>query len=223
MELALGGNLTLFLGEGINFRYYKPGSKLPDKHQLLLKLGDGGALVATVQMYGGMLVYPDDAPDNPYISGSRAKPSPLSGAFNRAYFDTLLQNAKPSSMSAKAFLATGQRIPGLGNGVLQDILFNAGLSPRCKMESLSQEEICKLFDCVKGMLQDMAQKGGRDTETDLFGMKGGYTTILSRNTVGTACPRCGGTIVREAYLGGNVYYCPGCQKSITKSGPFGPL
>ncbi len=56
------------------------------------------------------------------------------------------------------------------------------------------------------------RRGGRDTETDLFGMKGGYASILSRNTVGTACPRCGGTIAREAYLGGNVYYCPGCQK-----------
>jgi formamidopyrimidine-DNA glycosylase len=27
-----------------------------------------------------------------------------------------------------------------------------------------------------------------------------------------ACPKCGGTIVKEAYLGGAVYYCPVCQK-----------
>jgi len=26
------------------------------------------------------------------------------------------------------------------------------------------------------------------------------------------CPACGGKIVREAYLGGNIYYCPECQK-----------
>jgi formamidopyrimidine-DNA glycosylase len=115
-------------------------------------------------------------------------------------------------MSVKAFLATKQRIPGFGNGVLQDILFNAGLSPRRKLNTLSEAELDRLYDSVKRTLAEMTEKGGRDTETDLFGMKGGYASILSRNTLGTACPRCGNTIVREAYLGGNVYYCRECQK-----------
>ncbi len=40
------------------------------------------------------------------------QPWPLTDAFDRAYFDTLL---KPGTgwLSAKAFLATEQRIPGL--------------------------------------------------------------------------------------------------------------
>ena len=25
------------------------------------------------------------------------------------------------------------------------------------------------------------------------------------------CPACGGSIIREAYMGGNVYFCPNCQ------------
>ncbi len=210
VELAMGGNLTLFLGEGIKLRFLKPGSKIPDKHQLMLNLDDGSALAATIQMYGGMFVYPDDQPQNPYVLGSRAKPSPLSEIFDRNYFKMLL-TATSSSQSAKAFLATEQRIPGLGNGVLQDILFNAWINPRKKLDTLSEAELDILFDSVKSTLADMAAKGGRDTETDLFGLPGGYASILSRNTVGTACPRCGGIIVTEAYLGGSVYYCPGCQ------------
>jgi formamidopyrimidine-DNA glycosylase len=115
-------------------------------------------------------------------------------------------------MSAKAFLATKQRIPGLGNGVLQDILFNAGIHPKTKIETLSDEKINDLYESVKSTLSEMTKKGSRDTEKDLFGNYGGYTTKLSKKTMGTPCPVCGSSIVRQAYLGGNVYFCPICQK-----------
>jgi formamidopyrimidine-DNA glycosylase len=114
--------------------------------------------------------------------------------------------------SAKAFLATKQRIPGLGNGVLQDILFNARVHPKRKMSTLTDKEMSTLFDSVKNTLFEMTAKGGRDTERDLFGCSGGYRTILSAKTIDNPCPVCGGKIVREAYLGGNIYYCPECQK-----------
>jgi formamidopyrimidine-DNA glycosylase len=58
----------------------------------------------------------------------------------------------------------------------------------------------------------MTDLGGRDTEKDLFGNMGGYKTILSKNTVQNPCPGCGGTIIKEAYMGGAVYFCPVCQK-----------
>ena len=58
----------------------------------------------------------------------------------------------------------------------------------------------------------MAFKGGRDTEKDLFGCLGGYMTCLSKNTLDKPCPVCGGTIRKESYMGGSIYYCEGCQK-----------
>lgn len=211
VELATEGGPTLFFSDGTNLRHHGPGAKLPEKHQLLLTLDDGGALTGSVRMYGALLCYPDAAVDNGYITGSRRKPSPLTGDFDREYFDGLIRNERERGLSAKAFLATEQRIPGLGNGVLQDILFNAGLHPRRKMDTLSGEETDRLYRCVRDTLKDMTDRGGRDTEADLFGLPGGYTTILSRNTLGAPCPRCGGAIVREAYLGGNVYSCRECQ------------
>ena len=57
----------------------------------------------------------------------------------------------------------------------------------------------------------MTDRGGRDTEKDLFGTPGGYAVQLSRNTCAEPCPVCGGPIVKEAYLGGAVYYCLHCQ------------
>jgi formamidopyrimidine-DNA glycosylase len=58
----------------------------------------------------------------------------------------------------------------------------------------------------------MTDKGGRDMEKDLYGQPGGYVCLLSKNTLDKPCPVCGETLVRQAYLGGNIYFCPGCQR-----------
>ncbi len=213
---GVGGIVEVHAGEWLidyttNLRYYEPGEPLPQKHQLLLEFEDCSALVATVQMWGGMMCHrPDELTG--LVDGDMARkcPSPLSAAFDRAYFDTLLTDAA-SKLSAKAFLATEQRIPGLGNGVLQDLLWRARIHPKRKMNTLAAEEWEALFDAVKNGLQIMTQMGGRDTETDLFGRPGGYTTILSKNTVDHPCPECESSIRKEAYMGGSIYYCPGCQ------------
>jgi len=109
-------------------------------------------------------------------------------------------------------LATEQRIPGLGNGILQDILFNAKLHPKKKVGSLSDGDKEALFDSLKITICAMASEGGRDTERDLFGNPGSYKTILCKNTVNKPCSICGTMIKKEAYMGGSVYYCDKCQE-----------
>ena len=115
-------------------------------------------------------------------------------------------------MSAKAFLATEQRIPGLGNGVLQDILHKARIHPKRKVETLTDGEREPLFHSVKSTLKEMTAQGGRDTTRDLFSKPGGYRTRLSQITVDKPCPVCGGMIVKQPYMGGSIYFCDGCQK-----------
>lgn len=125
-------------------------------------------------------------------------------------FEKLFVEAK-KSLSAKALLATEQRIPGVGNGVTQDILFNASIHPKQKVSILPDGKKKKLFVSLKETLQQMTNLGGRDTQLDLYGNRGGYRTILSAQTWKEPCLCCGGAIVKEAYLGGSVYYCPNCQ------------
>jgi formamidopyrimidine-DNA glycosylase len=161
-------------------------------------------------MYGGLWACPEDRNDNKYYLIAKAKPSPLTEGFDEAYFHSLF-DADTAKLSLKALLATEQRIPGLGNGVLQDILFNAGMHPKKKAGSMSPADRRLLFDAVKTTLAAMLAGGGRDTENDIFGKPGGYRTKLSRLTAGQPCPVCGGPITKEAYLGGSVYYCAGCQ------------
>lgn len=194
-------------------RFHKKGAKLPEKHQLYLEFEDATALTCTIQMWGSMFCFREGEENG--IPGQHIindTPSPLEQGFHEKYFRELLQKEKLSSLSAKAFLTTQQRIPGLGNGVVQDILFTAKLHPRRKMSTLSEEELKGLFNAIKSTLADMWKKGGRDTEYDLYGSRGGYKTILSKNTVNRPCPVCNTLIKKENYLGGSIYFCEECQR-----------
>ena len=188
-------------------RYHALGEKLPKSHQLLLTFDDDTYLSCTVQMWGSLLC---SLAVNP--SDDIEKPSPLEDAFNEVYWDRLLQSAK-SNLSMKALLATEQRIPGLGNGVLHDILFNARLHPKRKLETLTDDDKGKLYNSIKTTLKAMRDGGGRDTERDLFNQWGGYQTILSANSwkYSGHCSVCTGDLVKTAYLGGAIYFCPTCQ------------
>lgn len=212
IDLLLDDETHIALSDGVNLRYYAPGADVPPKYQLLIAFDDDSFLVLTVAMYGGISVFQETF-DNPYYLGALSKPSPLGNSFDEAYFGRLFAGAKPN-LSAKAFLATEQRIPGLGNGVLQDILFKARIHPKRKLATMGDAELGRMYASVKSTLQEMTDRGGRDTEKDLLGKPGGYKTLLSKNTCSDPCPVCGGTIVKEAYLGGAVYYCPACQPLI---------
>jgi formamidopyrimidine-DNA glycosylase len=201
----------LLFAEGVVLRALGSGDARPKKHQLLVEFEDGSALAASVQMYGGLWAIAATGFENPYYDAARSKPSPLSEAFDRTHFDRLCGEPAVRGLSAKALLATEQRIPGFGNGVLQDVLYEAGVHPRRKVASLADAELERLFGSIKATLAAMTRGGGRDTERDLFGHEGGYPTRASRRTLGRPCPRCGAPIARQAYLGGAVYTCPGCQ------------
>ena len=131
--------------------------------------------------------------------------------FDYAYFQELKKEAS-GTLSMKAFLATEQRIPGLGNGVLQDILLQAGLHPKKKVGTVPESRWKQVYQAVTDTLEKMTAAGGRSTEKDLFGKPGRYPVMLSKNTVGKACPYCGTLIQKASYLGGTVYFCSRCQE-----------
>lgn len=204
-------DMRIAFSEGINLRFIENNKKLPKKHQLLIEFEDDTFLTASVQMYGGMLAFDEGALDDGYYLAALGAINPLSDDFNMNYFTELVNKDGMEKLSIKAFLATEQRIPGLGNGVLQDILYNAKINPKRKVNTLADSEKDNLLKAIKSTLKEMAEMGGRDTEKDLFGNQGGYKTKASKFTKGNPCPFCDGEIIKASYMGGSVYYCSGCQ------------
>lgn len=212
VDILCDNDTSISIGDGTNLKYFPSVEPHPAKHQLLIVFDDKSFLVFTVAMYGAILAYQGEL-DNFYHRNSLNSISALSDEFNEQYFDNIFKSVK-KDMSIKALLATEQRIPGLGNGVLQDILFNAGIHPKRKISKISDLEKGDLFHSLKVTLQSMTDKGGRDTEKDFYGNFGKYKTLLSKNTYKNPCPNCGGQIIKEAYMGGTIYYCSDCQKEM---------
>ncbi len=208
-EMAFDNGKKLCFNDGINIRLTDR-DKVPQNYQLLMEFDDATAMVFTVAMYGSIILHDGDF-DNRYYLKSKTAVSPFSEEFALCY-QNLLNSAK-ATLSVKAFLATEQRFPGIGNGVLQDILLAAGVHPKQKIGTLSKGEQDKLLSCIVSVLHSMTDKGGRDTEKNIFGQAGGYQTKLSKNTYSSGCVQCGGEIIKESYLGGTIYYCKSCQKA----------
>jgi formamidopyrimidine-DNA glycosylase len=162
-------------------------------------------------MHGGLYAFATGSFNNPNLAAARAKPSPLVDDFDAAYFARIINAPGTEKLSLKALLATEQRIPGLGNGVLQGILFSASLHARRKVPDPTPVQRYALLAAIKSTLAEMTAQTGRDTELDLYGRPGAYCTLRSRHAVGEPCRRCGGAIRKEPYLGGAVYWCGGCQ------------
>lgn len=107
--------------DGAYPKYYDDIKKFPKKHQLAIYFDDETAVFVSIQMYGIIFIFPKGKCTESYYISSSSKIDPLCDEFTFEYFRSLYP-VSHKKLSAKAFLATEQRIPGLGNGVLQDIL-----------------------------------------------------------------------------------------------------
>jgi formamidopyrimidine-DNA glycosylase len=202
LGLGVGGERILF---------HRDESTLPKKHQLLLHFEDGTYLTVTVQGWGAAwLLHRSEVADHPHLGKQGV--SPLSDAFTWEYFRGLFETlAAKDSRSAKYFIISEPGIWGVGNGCLQDILFRARIHPRRRAVDITGQERQALYRAIRETLQQMVGLGGRDSEYDLYGRPGGYRRILDSRSVGRPCPECRTPIEKSQYLGGAVYFCPGCQ------------
>ena len=210
--LPLEPGYVLLLGEcGGKVLYHPPDARIPAKYHLFLTFEDGSFFTVTTQMWGAMELYEAGEEQNrQYVVDMR--PTPVEPAFTFDYFAALLDElAQGEKRSAKALLTQDQIIPGLGNAIAQDILFNARLNPRHSIADLAPDQKRALYESIIDTVHEVIDKGGRYDEYDLYGQRGGYERIMDKNALGRPCPECGGEVVKIQYLGGSCYLCPHCQ------------
>jgi formamidopyrimidine-DNA glycosylase len=201
------------LGEcGGKALYHPTGSNPPPKYHLLIAFEDGSYFSITTAMWGAMELY-ERGQESGRLYVKDMRTTPLEDGFTFEYFsglvDSLLAGEK---RSVKALLTQDQLIPGLGNAITQDILFNARLHPRHPISELEAEQRLALYKAIVNTVQEAITKGGRYDEVDLFNQHGGYVRLMDKQALERPCPVCGGEVQKIAYLGGSCYLCPECQK-----------
>ena len=209
---AIEPDYTVVLGGGgERIVYHRSAASLPKKYQLFLHFTDDTYLTVTVQGWGSTFLFdPNELSRHPFIN--RVNPPPLSQAFTLDYFHGLFTALEANdARSVKYFMISKPGVLGVGNGCLQDILWHAKIHPRRRAIELNAAQQNALYSSIRETLQKMVEGGGRDGDYDLYDHPGGYKRLLHSKAVGQPCPDCHTPIVKEAYLGGAVYFCPKCQ------------
>lgn len=210
--IPLEPGYVLTFGEwGGKLLYHEKGTKVPPKFHLLLHFTDGSSLSLMIQMWGAVELYQQgEEQKRKYVKDMA--PDPIDPDFTLQYFQDLLKSLLPKGKrSVKSFLTQDQIIPGIGNSILQDILFHAKLHPKHSIQKLSSEQITGLFDSIQHVINQAITQGGRNDECNLLGNPGAYKRILDSLSVGKPCPICQTIIEKNSYLGGACYFCPSCQ------------
>jgi formamidopyrimidine-DNA glycosylase len=208
----IGAGYTLVLGcGGERILFHTDERSLPKKHQLFLHFEDGAYLTVTISGWGNTLLLPRaEAGQHQHVQQDRI--TPLDDAFTWDYFCQLFEPlAQDSKASLKYFLISEPGVWGIGNGCLQDILFHTRVHPKRRAVDITGQERQALYRAIRETLNQMVVLGGRESECDLYGNRGGYVRILDSATTGQPCPECGTPIEKIQYLGGACYLCPSCQ------------
>jgi len=220
---SFGRSIYLHLGEymlwwsdtGGKLLYHAAGEKLPKNYHLGWEFTDGSALTFAMRMWGGVKLL-DDSEFNQKPHNETGV-EPLSDEFTLERFNEMLDEyPEKTSKGIKGFLVTTgyvtpNHIAGLGNAIVQDILFHARLSPRRKTMDIRLEERQRLLEAINSTVAEATRLGGRYDEVDLYGQKGGYIRLMDSKTKDTPCTNCGTDIQKISYLGGSCYICPNCQ------------
>ena len=128
-------------------------------------------------------------------------------------FGDMLQQRK---MKLKPLLMDQKFVAGIGNIYSDEILFGAGLRHDRGSETLTSQEVRRLYRAMVETLQDAIKHRGSsladEQYRDLFGKVGDYQAqhkVYDRE--GQACPRCRSVVARLKVGGRSSFYCPQCQ------------
>jgi formamidopyrimidine-DNA glycosylase len=182
---------------------------LPEKHRVIIDFSDHSCLAINFWWFG-YVHYADQLKNHKMTAnlGSNAidlSPDGLSALLNKR------------RGTLKTFMLDQDRIAGIGNFYIHDILFQARLHPLRLIQTLSNDEINALAVAIRDRLQLSINKGGFFYEMDLYGQKGGFimTDLVIGYKENQPCPVCNTTIQKIKTGSTHSFICPNCQKSPT--------
>jgi formamidopyrimidine-DNA glycosylase len=215
--LRLDGDdvLVIHLGMSGQLLRTKTAREATAKHtHVVITFTQGGQLrFVDPRTFGEMFVTERDNVDAQVPELAHLGIDPLETAMSWENFGNLLAQRhaklKPLLMDQK-FLA------GIGNIYSDEILWGAGLRWDRVSDTLTAQEVRRLYRAMMETLQDAVKHRGSsladEQYVDLFGKPGEFQqfhNVYARE--GEACPRCRHTVVRERVSGRSTFFCSACQ------------
>jgi formamidopyrimidine-DNA glycosylase len=134
-------------------------------------------------------------------------PDPLDDAFTREILADILEDAGRSQI--KGVLRHQGTIAGIGNAYSDEILHTAKMSPFKPANSLTADELDRLFAAIKDELGDAVKRSRGLPASELKGEKKTHMAVHGR--AGEKCPVCGDTVCEVSFADTSLQYCPTCQ------------
>lgn len=106
----------------------------------------------------------------------------------------------------KAALMDQTFVAGVGNIIADEVLWQARIHPRRRIESLTEEERRRLFTVMHKILREAVEG------YDYIPRKRSWLSGV-RGLPDARCPRCGSPLQRTTVGGRTTYFCPHCQGS----------
>ncbi|MGB3635474.1 MAG: bifunctional DNA-formamidopyrimidine glycosylase/DNA-(apurinic or apyrimidinic site) lyase [Rubrobacteraceae bacterium] len=182
----------------------------PDRMNTAVLEFEGGLVLAFTRLWLGYfnLYDPEEVETHPLIS--RLGPDPFSEGFTVDYLSQTFRR----KANIKGMLLDQSIVAGLGNIYVDEVLFAAGVHPTRRADTLTQEEIEKVFTATRDILRRAIELRGTtfDSYHDAFGETGQFQDQLQVFTRdGEPCPACGTEIVKLKVAGRGTHACPTCQ------------
>jgi len=138
---------------------------------------------------------------------------PLDQVFTWPTFQYLLADR---AAKMKQLMMDQKFISGLGNIYSDEVLFHAGIRYDRLSNSLSSQEVRRLYRAIQEVLQEAIKMRGTTLEdeayVDLFGKPGDYGAELKvYGRQGLPCRRCRTPIETVKISQRNSFFCPQCQ------------
>ena len=122
--------------------------------------------------------------------------------------------ARATPRQLKSFLTDQRAIAGIGNGLADEILYDARVSPLQRTGNLSEEETGRLYESVRAVLARQIALL-RESAGGSLPQKEPVEHYVVHDHKGEPCPRCGTPIAWISYAERDTFYCPGCQTGGT--------
>jgi len=137
----------------------------------------------------------------------RLGPDPSRGELSHERFRAALDGA---SRRLKTFLTDQRAIAGIGNGLSDEILYEARLSPMRLTGSLTEAEARAMHAALLAVVTTQTEKLRQSAQGELP-QKEPREHYIVHDHAGAKCPRCAATIARVSFTDHELFYCPGCQ------------